>query len=87
MFTTSFENFPSRLADCNIHDACIKEVGTVLKQTNENGNNRPIAYFKKKLTEAQNKKKVIYLDCSAINGREILARLAHWKRIFGIFRS
>lgn len=47
-------------------DASIKGVGGVLKQNDENGNSKPMAYFSKKLTEAQKKMKAIYLECLAI---------------------
>lgn len=47
-------------------DASIKGVGAVLKQEDKNGENKPVAFFSKKLTEAQKKKKAIYLECLAI---------------------
>lgn len=57
-------------------DASIKGVGAVLKQNDENGNNKPVAYFSKKLTEAQKKKKAIYLECLAI--KEAVKYWQHW---------
>lgn len=47
-------------------DASIKGVGAVLKQEEKNGISKPVSYFSKKLTEAQKKKKAIYLECLAI---------------------
>lgn len=49
----------------NFTDASIKGVGAVLKQEDKNGVNKPVAYFSKKLTETQKKKKAIYLECLA----------------------
>jgi hypothetical protein len=37
-------------------DASLEGIGAVLKQTQDNGNERPVAYFSKKLNEAQKKK-------------------------------
>lgn len=41
-------------------------LGAILKQKQENGILLPVAYFSKKLTAAQKKKKAIYLECLAI---------------------
>lgn len=60
-------------------DACIKGVGAVLKQKDENENYKPVAYFSKKLNEAQKKKKAIYLECLAI--KEAVKYWQHW--LFG----
>lgn len=57
-------------------DASIKGVGAVLKQEDKNGENKPVAYFSKKLTEAQKKKKAIYLECLAIT--EAVKYWQHW---------
>lgn len=38
-------------------DASLEGIGAVLKQTQDNGNEKPVAYFSKKLNEAQRKKK------------------------------
>lgn len=57
-------------------DASIKGVGAVLKQEDENGEYRPVAYFSKKLNEAQKKKKAIYLECLAI--KEAVKYWQHW---------
>lgn len=57
-------------------DASIKGVGAVLKQEDKNGNSKPVAYFSKKLTEAQKKKKAIYLECLAI--KEAVKYWQHW---------
>jgi len=51
-------------------------VAAVLKQKDENGVNKPVAYFLKKLTEAQKKKKAIYLECLAI--KEAVKYWQHW---------
>lgn len=57
-------------------DASIKGVGAVLKQRDENGDSKPVAYFSKKLTEAQKKKRAIYLECLAI--KEAVKYWQHW---------
>gem|GEM_PF-1416539 len=57
-------------------DASIKGIGAVLKQEDENGNSKPVAYFSKKLSEAQKKKKAIYLECLAI--KEAVKYWQHW---------
>lgn len=57
-------------------DASIKGVGAVLKQEDKNGDLLPVAYFSKKLTETQKKKKAIYLECLAI--KEAVKYWQHW---------
>ncbi|CAB0005923.1 unnamed protein product, partial [Nesidiocoris tenuis] len=57
-------------------DASIKGVGAVLKQEDEHGENKPVAFFSKKLTEGQKKKKAIYLECLAI--KEAVKYWQHW---------
>lgn len=57
-------------------DASIKGIGAVLKQEDENGVNKPVAYFSKKLTETQKKKKAIYIECLAI--KEAVKYWQHW---------
>lgn len=47
-------------------DASILGVGAVLKQPQENNEEKPVAYFSKKLNEVQKMKKAIYLECLAI---------------------
>lgn len=56
-------------------DASIKGMGAVLKQEDENGE-RPVAYFSKKISESQKKKKAIYLECLAI--KEAVKYWQHW---------
>lgn len=53
------ENLP-----INIHtDASLEGIGVVLKQTQLNEKDKPVAYFSKKLNTAQKRKKAIYLAC------------------------
>lgn len=47
-------------------DASLQGVAAVLKQIQENGEEKPVAYFSRKLNESQTKKKAIYLECLAI---------------------
>lgn len=47
-------------------DASLQGIGAVLKQTQDNGEEKPVAYFSKKLNELQKRKKAIYLECLAI---------------------
>ena len=42
----------------------MKEIGAILKQTQENSEEKPIAYFSRKLNDTQ--KKAIYLECLAV---------------------
>ena len=57
-------------------DASIKGVGAVFKQEDKNGDRKPVAYFSKKLTESQKKKKAVYLECLAI--KEAVKYWQHW---------
>ena len=57
-------------------DASIRGVVSVLKQKDEMGHNKPVAYFSKKLSESQKKKKPIYLECLAIV--EAVKYWQHW---------
>ena len=45
-------------------DASMKEIGAILKQTQENSEEKPIAYFSRKLNDTQ--KKAIYLECLTV---------------------
>jgi len=47
-------------------DACLVGVRAVLKQVQLDGKEKSVAYFSKKLKEAQKKKKAIYLECLTI---------------------
>lgn len=65
--------------DLPIHiytDASIHGIGAVLKQTQNNGETKPCAYFSRKLNEYQKKKKAIYLECLAI--KEAVKYWQHW---------
>ncbi len=47
-------------------DASIEGIGALLKQSQTNGMEKPVAYFSRKLNEAEKKKKAIYIECLAI---------------------
>lgn len=47
-------------------DASLLGVGAVLKQVQDSGEERPVAYFSRKLTPAQKKKKAVFLECLAV---------------------
>ncbi len=47
-------------------DASAVGIGAVLKQTQEDGSEKPVAYFSRKLSEAQRKRKAIYVESLAI---------------------
>lgn len=47
-------------------DASLEGIGAVLKQKQENGIFKPVAYFSKKLNEVQKRKKAVFLECLAI---------------------
>lgn len=57
-------------------DASILGVGAVLKQPQENNEEKPVAYFSRKLNEVQKRKKAIYLECLAI--KECVNYWQHW---------
>lgn len=57
-------------------DASLEGLGAVLKQIQKNGEEKPVAYFSKKLNKAQKKKKAIYLECLAI--KEALRYWQYW---------
>lgn len=61
----------------HIHtDASIHGIGAVLKQPQENGEEKPCAYFSRKLNDSQKRKKAIYLECLAI--KEAVKYWQHW---------
>lgn len=65
-------------------DACLIGVGAVLKQVQPDGKEKPVAYFSKKLNEAQKKKKAIYLECLAI--KEAVKYWQYWlNKSFTVF--
>lgn len=47
-------------------DASLLGLGAILKQIQENGEEKPVGYFSKKLNTAQKKKKATFLECLAI---------------------
>ena len=57
-------------------DASVKGVGAVLKQIQQNGEEKPVAYFSKKINESQKYKKAIFLECLAI--KESIKFWQHW---------
>ena len=57
-------------------DASAVGIGTVLKQTQDDGSEKPVAYFSRKLSEAQKKRKAIYIEGLAI--REAVRYWKYW---------
>jgi len=57
-------------------DGSIVGLGAVLKQPQSNNKEKPVAYFSKKLTSAQSKKKAIYLEALAI--KEAIKFWQYW---------
>lgn len=47
-------------------DASIEGVGAILKQPQEDNSLKPVFFFSRKLTDAQKKKKAIFIECLAI---------------------
>lgn len=68
--------FDSKLPIAIYTDASIQGIGAVLKQTQLNGEEKPVAYFSKKLNNHQKTKKAIFLECLAI--KESLKFWQHW---------
>lgn len=66
-------------------DASLEGIGAILKQEQIDGKDKPVAYFSKKLSETQKRKKAIYLECLAI--KEAITYWQHWLlgRKFTIF--
>lgn len=65
--------------DLPIHvytDASLEGMGAVLKQVQKDGEEKTVAYFSKKLNEAQKKKKAIYIESVAI--REAVKYWRYW---------
>lgn len=61
-------------------DASLEGIGAVMKQKQEDGTFKPVAYFSKKLNEYQKKKKALFLECLAIK-----EALNYWRyRLLGI---
>lgn len=63
-------------------DASIGGMGAILKQTQRDGREKPVAYFSKKLNETQKRKKS-YISRMSSNQRssKILGTLVDWKKI------
>ena len=59
-------------------DANIKGIGAILKQTQKDGAQKPVAYFPKKLSESYKKKKAFLRMLSHQRKLKILATLANW---------
>lgn len=57
-------------------DASLQGIGAVLKQTQFDGKEKPVAYFSRKLNDAQKKKKAVYLECLAI--KEAVKYWQYW---------
>ncbi|OWR52012.1 putative orf [Danaus plexippus plexippus] len=65
--------------DLPIHiytDASIQGIGAILKQPQKNGEEKPCAYFSRKLNDSQKRKKAIYLEGLAI--KESVKYWQHW---------
>lgn len=57
-------------------DTSAEGIGAVLKQTQKDGTDKPVAYFSRKFNDAQKKKKVIYLECISI--KEAINYWKYW---------
>lgn len=57
-------------------DASIEGIGAILKQVQSTGEEKPVAYFSKKLNEVQKRKKAIYLESLAI--KEAIRYWQYW---------
>lgn len=57
-------------------DASLEGIGAILKQLQNDGKEKPVAYFSRKLNNSQKRKKAIYLECLAI--KEAVKYWQHW---------
>lgn len=57
-------------------DASGVGIGAILKQMQDDGSERPVAYFSKKLNESQQKQKAVYIESLAI--REAIKYWRYW---------
>lgn len=66
-------------------DASIEGIAAILKQPQNNNEEKPVAYFSRKLKEYQKKKKAVYLECLAI--KEAVQFWQHWllRKKFTVF--
>jgi len=66
-------------------DASRLDIGAVLKQVQSNDEEKPVAYFSKKINESQKNKEAIYIECIAI--KEAIRYWQHWliERKFTVF--
>lgn len=58
------------------NDASEVGIGAVLKQKQDNGSKNPVAYFSKKLSEGQRKKKASYIESLAV--KEVVRFWKYW---------
>ncbi|CAB0042479.1 unnamed protein product [Trichogramma brassicae] len=63
---SNFSNFRPGSTISIYTDASLQGLGAVLKQPQSDNNIKPVFYFSRKLTEAQKKKKAIFIECLAI---------------------
>lgn len=66
MSPTNFRDIRSKVTNKHIYGCELKRNRSNIKQPQKNGEEKPIAYFSKKLNDSQKKKKAIYLECLAI---------------------
>lgn len=57
-------------------DASSLGIGAILKQPQADGTIHPVAYFSKKLTEGQKKRKAVFLECLAV--KEAIKHWQYW---------
>jgi len=58
MFPTSTRDIRQRPSNQDIYtDASLEGIGAILKQKQDDGKEKPVAYFSKKLNETQKRKK------------------------------
>ncbi|CAH2104105.1 unnamed protein product [Euphydryas editha] len=69
-------NFNEHIETEEFENASLEGIGAILKQTQLDGKDKPVAYFSKKLNESQKRKKAIYLECFAI--KEAVKYWQHW---------
>lgn len=88
MSTPVLAIFDPKLSITLYTDASLEGMRAILKQTQPNGEEKPVAYFSKKLSDAQKKKKgYLHRNFGSVRSGKILAFLVDWEKVSSCDRS